>query len=73
MNAAITFTDAPRPEAATQVRLEAFEGPLGLLLALIEQRQLDILRAPTLRPWPAWKATACRTSAPSWRWPPSSS
>jgi segregation and condensation protein A len=39
----IRFTDDRRPEAATLVRLETFDGPLGLLLALIEQRQLDIL------------------------------
>src|SRR5205085_2906473 len=32
-----------RPEDATRVRLDVFEGPLALLLALIEQRQLDIL------------------------------
>jgi segregation and condensation protein A len=34
---------ARRPEDATRVRLEGFEGPLGLLLALIEQRRLDVL------------------------------
>ncbi len=34
---------AGRPEEATRVRLEGFEGPLALLLALIEQRQLDVL------------------------------
>jgi segregation and condensation protein A len=32
-----------RPEVATQVRLEGFEGPLGLLLTLIEARELDVL------------------------------
>jgi segregation and condensation protein A len=41
--AAVSFTFERRPEAATQVHLEAFEGPLGLLLSLIEQRQLDVL------------------------------
>jgi segregation and condensation protein A len=39
----IRFADARRPEDATHVRLETFDGPLALLLALIEQRQLDIL------------------------------
>lgn len=34
---------ANRPEDATRVRVEGFEGPLALLLALIEQRQLDVL------------------------------
>jgi segregation and condensation protein A len=41
--AAISFTFDRRPESATQVHLDSFDGPLGLLLALIEQRQLDIL------------------------------
>ncbi len=43
--AAVEFdvTGRERPEDATRVRLEGFEGPLALLLALIEQRQLDVL------------------------------
>ena len=39
----ISFADARRPEDATHVRLESFDGPLALLLSLIEQRQLDVL------------------------------
>lgn len=39
----IRFADARRPEDATQVRIETFDGPIALLLALIEQRQLDVL------------------------------
>src|SRR5215212_10644481 len=39
----IRFADGNRPEDATHVRLDVFDGPLALLLALIEQRQLDIL------------------------------
>ncbi len=39
----IRFGDARRPEDATHVRLESFDGPLALLLAVIEQRQLDVL------------------------------
>jgi segregation and condensation protein A len=39
----IRFGDGPRPEDATHVRLDVFDGPLGLLLSLIEQRQLDVL------------------------------
>jgi segregation and condensation protein A len=35
-----------RSDAGTHVRLEDFEGPLGLLLALIESRQLEILTVP---------------------------
>jgi segregation and condensation protein A len=36
----------PRPESATQVRLAEWEGPLGLLLSLIEARRLDVLDVP---------------------------
>ena len=35
-----------RSDAATHVRIEDFDGPLGLLLALIESRQLEILTVP---------------------------
>jgi len=39
----IRFGDGRRPEESTHVRLDVFDGPLALLLALIEQRQLDVL------------------------------
>ncbi len=39
----VSFADARRPEEATIVRLESFDGPLALLLALVEGRQLDVL------------------------------
>jgi segregation and condensation protein A len=39
----IRFGDGRRPEEATHVRLETFDGPLALLLSLIEARQLDVL------------------------------
>jgi segregation and condensation protein A len=42
----VTFGAGRRPEVRTQVRLEEFDGPLGLLLSLIEARQLDILTVP---------------------------
>jgi segregation and condensation protein A len=42
----VRFGDGRRPEAATQIRVEGFEGPLGLLLSLIEARQLDVLTVP---------------------------
>jgi segregation and condensation protein A len=42
----ITFQPGARPEHAAHVRLEAFDGPLALLLALIEERQLDVLTVP---------------------------
>lgn len=35
-----------RPDEATHVHLDRFDGPLSLLLALIEQRQMDILEVP---------------------------
>jgi segregation and condensation protein A len=38
--------DAGLVESVTHVRLEAFDGPLALLLALIEARQLDVLTVP---------------------------
>jgi segregation and condensation protein A len=43
---AVTFGEGRRPEVRTQVRLEEFDGPLGLLLSLIEARQLDVLTVP---------------------------
>jgi segregation and condensation protein A len=35
-----------QPEVATHVALDEWEGPLGLLLSLIEARQLDVLTVP---------------------------
>ncbi len=43
---AVRFGEGRRPEAATQVQVAEFEGPLALLLALIEARQLDVLTVP---------------------------
>lgn len=43
---AVIFGEGRRPEASTQVRMEAFDGPLALLLALIEARQLDVVSVP---------------------------
>jgi len=42
-SAEVRFEQARRPEEATHVRLESFDGPLALLLSLIEQRQMDVL------------------------------
>lgn len=42
----VAFTDRRRPEDATRVRLPAWEGPLGLLLALVEARRLDVMKVP---------------------------
>jgi segregation and condensation protein A len=44
--ATVVFGAGRRPEASTQVRLETFDGPLALLLALIEARQLDVVTVP---------------------------
>ncbi|MCU0483290.1 MAG: segregation/condensation protein A [Chloroflexi bacterium] len=38
----VSFAAGGRPETATQVRLQEWEGPIGLLLALVEARRLDI-------------------------------
>ena len=43
---AVVIGEGRRPEAATQVTLEAFDGPLALLLSLIEARQLDVTTVP---------------------------
>jgi segregation and condensation protein A len=42
----VAFGESGRPEASTRVTLPAFDGPLALLLALIEARQLDVLTVP---------------------------
>ena len=42
----VTLGGGYRPESNTQVRLDAFEGPLALLLSLIEARQLDVMTVP---------------------------
>ena len=42
----VRIDDGRRPESATHVRLEEWEGPLGLLLSLIEARQFDVLSVP---------------------------
>ena len=43
---AVTFGDGRRAEHRTQVQMAEFEGPLALLLSLIEARQLDVLTVP---------------------------
>jgi len=42
----VVFGAGRRPETATHVQLPAWEGPLGLLLAVIEARQLDVMTVP---------------------------
>ena len=42
-SASIVVDPEARPDRATHVTLEAVDGPLALLLTLIEQRQLDVL------------------------------
>ncbi len=42
----VVFGDGRRPEIATRVHLDSFDGPLGLLLSLIELRQLDVMTVP---------------------------
>lgn len=43
---AVHFAEGRRPETSTRVHVAEFEGPLALLLSLIEARQLDILTVP---------------------------
>ena len=43
---AVRFGQGRRPESSTEVRLESFDGPLALLLTLIEARQLDVVTVP---------------------------
>lgn len=43
---AVRIGEGRRPEAATHVQVATFDGPLALLLSLIEQRQLDVLTVP---------------------------
>ena len=43
---AVRFGDGRRPETATTVQVAEFDGPLALLLSLIEARQLDVLTVP---------------------------
>jgi len=42
----VRIRDGRSAEGATLVRVADFEGPLGLLLALIESRRLDVLTVP---------------------------
>lgn len=42
----VVFGAGRRPEASTLVTLPDFDGPLGLLLALIESQRLDVLTVP---------------------------
>jgi segregation and condensation protein A len=43
---AVQFGQGKRPEQRTQVQVGEFDGPLALLLSLIEARQLDVLTVP---------------------------
>ena len=43
---AVRFGVGRRPESATQVQVAEFDGPLALLLSLIEARQLDVMTIP---------------------------
>lgn len=43
---AVRIGEGRRPESATHVQMTSFDGPLALLLSLIEQRQLDVLTVP---------------------------
>lgn len=42
----VVFAARRRPEDATEIHLPEWDGPLGLLLALVEARRLDVLAVP---------------------------
>ncbi len=42
----VRITDGDHPDRAAHVSVEGYDGPLALLLGLIEQRELDILEVP---------------------------
>jgi segregation and condensation protein A len=42
----VRISDRSHPDRAAQVSLEGYDGPLALLVALMEQRELDILEVP---------------------------
>jgi segregation and condensation protein A len=42
----VRFAETAHPDRAAHVAVEGYEGPLGLLLGLIEQRELEILEVP---------------------------
>ncbi len=42
----VRIAASDHPDRAAHVSVEGYEGPLGLLLGLIEQRELDILEVP---------------------------
>jgi segregation and condensation protein A len=42
----VRFAKSAHPDRAAHVSVEGYDGPLGLLLGLIEQRELDILEVP---------------------------
>ncbi len=44
--ASMRITPDAHPDRATHVVMDSFDGPLALLLTLIEQRQLDVLHVP---------------------------
>ena len=46
LGASVTISRDQRPERAAHVQVAGFDGPLALLLGLIEQRQLDVLDVP---------------------------
>ena len=42
----VRFADTNHPDRAAHVSVEGYDGPLALLLGLIEQREMDILEVP---------------------------
>lgn len=45
-DAAVRFADARAPDRATVISVDGFDGPIALLLSLIEARRMDVLTVP---------------------------
>jgi segregation and condensation protein A len=45
-DAAVRFNDARAPERSTVISVDGFDGPIALLLSLIEARRMDVLTVP---------------------------
>jgi hypothetical protein len=58
------------PPDALEVFLEAFEGPLDLLLYLIRKQNFNILDIPMAGVTRQYLATWTRSAAATWSWPP---
>ena len=59
------------PPDALEVFLEAFEGPLNILLYLIRKQNFDILDIPMVNVTRQYLETSMKSAAKTWSWRPS--